>query len=209
MTEIYFIRHGESVGNRENRFRGQYDFPLNRRGLKQAHALRESLKTVNFAAIFSSPLQRALKTAEIIAGKEVPVHIENGLNNIRLGNWENRLKAEIQQKYPDLWQVWITSPEKLCYPGMETLAEVQERSITVLRKIITRHDSHTIALVSHRAVFKPLFAAMLEIPEPYFWKIHLDTASCSIAEYRKERGFTFTGINRIDHLTDYMREDLG
>jgi probable phosphoglycerate mutase len=64
-------------------------------------------------------------------------------------------------------------------------------------------------VVSHRAVLKPLFATMLGMSEPYFWKIQLDTASYSISEYHPERGFTFTMINQNRHLPDYLREELG
>ncbi|GAB4374796.1 MAG: histidine phosphatase family protein [Calditrichia bacterium] len=209
MLEIYFIRHGESVGNWENRFRGRHDFPLNENGLRQAEALKEELKSVSFEVIYSSPLSRALKTAEIIACGKIPVRIHDGFTNISLGEWENTPKAQIQQQYPDLWQMWITEPEKLRFPGMETLAEVQRRSTHALEQIIAEHREGAIAIVTHRAVLKPLFAAMLNIPEPYFWKLHMDTAAYSIAVYRKERGFTFMKINENKHLAQFVVEDLG
>lgn len=209
MLEIYFIRHGESAGNREDRFRGRFDFPLNENGIRQAEALREELSTIEFNAIYSSPLRRALQTAEILSDHRQPVIIEDGFNNISLGEWENTPKAVVREKYPDLWKLWTTTPEKLAFPGMETLAQVQKRSYDALQKLIQKHSEGRIAIVTHRAVIKPLFAAMLNIPEPYFWKIHMDTAGYSIAEFRPERGFTFTLINQYKHLIDFVREDLG
>lgn len=208
MLEIYFIRHGESVGNKEDRFRGRYDFPLNDNGLKQARALHNELKSVQFDAIYSSPLKRAYKTAEIVADGKQTIHVDEGFTNISLGNWENQRKSDIQRNYSDLWKLWTTIPEKLAFPGMETLAEVQRRAYHALLKLIKYHNNGRIVIVSHRAVFKPLFAAMLNIPEPYFWKIHMDTAAFSIAEYRNDRGFTFTCLNFYKHLDKFIREDL-
>jgi len=209
MLEIYFIRHGESAGNREDRFRGRFDFPLNENGIRQAEALRQELTNIEFGAIYSSPLSRALQTARILSDQRQPVIIEEGFNNISLGEWENTPKAVVREKYPDLWKLWTTTPEKLSFPGMETLAQVRQRSFAALKELINKHRDGRIAIVTHRAVIKPLFAAMLNIPEPYFWKIHMDTAAYSIAEYRSERGFTFTLINQNKHLDDFIREDLG
>jgi len=209
MLEIYFIRHGETVGNKEDRFRGRHDFPLNQNGIRQAESLRDALKHVQFDAIYSSPLSRSLKTAEIIADNRSPVILEEGFTNIALGEWENKPKAWVRRTYPDLWQIWKTEPEKLSFKGMETLTEVRKRAYETLVKLINRHQKGKIAIVSHRAVLKPLFAAMLNMAEPYFWKIQVDTASYSIAEYRNDRGFTFTIINQNKHLENFFREDLG
>lgn len=209
MLEIYFIRHGESVGNKEELFRGRCDFPLNENGIRQAEALREELAIHHFEAIYSSPLQRSFKTAEIVANGRVPVIESQGFTNIALGDWENQPKAFIRQKFPELWQIWVTIPEKLVFNGMETLAMVQQRAYHTLRELLSRHAQGKIAIVSHRAVLKPLFAAMLGMGEPYFWKLQLDTASYSVAEYRPERGFTFTVINQNKHLISYLREELG
>jgi broad specificity phosphatase PhoE len=189
---IYFIRHGESVGNREERFRGQYDFELNEAGLQQAEALQKELSTRKLQVIYSSPLKRALQTSEILSRRMIPVKTDDGFTNIHLGSWENQPKAEIRRKYPELWQRWITRPESLDFEGMETLARVQERSFKAFYKLVKAHQTEDfIAIVTHRAVLKPLFAALLGIPEPYFWKIQLDTASYSIAEYNEPRGITF------------------
>ncbi len=209
MLEVYFIRHGESVGNLENRFRGKHDFPLNENGLRQARALKQELKEVPFLKIYSSPLRRAFDTAQIIADGKIVVEIDEAFNNISLGEWENRSKEEIQDKYPDLWKLWNNNPEKLAFPGMETLAEVQHRAYGALLRLVGQHKVGKIAIVSHRAVLKPLFAAILGIPEPYFWKIHMDTAAYSMVEYRLERGFTLTCMNQNKHLGKYIREELG
>jgi broad specificity phosphatase PhoE len=209
MLEIYLIRHGESAGNREDRFRGRHDFPLNENGIRQAQALYQELESISFDAIYSSPLKRAFTTAEILANGRPILKIDDDFTNISLGGWENQMKSEIRERYPDLWKLWTTEPEKLNFPGMETLAQVRERSSHALLQLIKKHADGKIAIVSHRAVFKPLIAALLKIPEPYFWKVHIDTAAYSILEYRQERGFTLTCLNFNKHLVNFVREDLG
>lgn len=208
MLEIYLIRHGECRGNREDLFRGRHDFPLNENGIKQAECLRKRLKNVSFQKIFTSPLRRSKQTAETLADEKLEVVEEEAFTNISLGEWENTPKQFVKENYPDLWHLWQTEPEKLKFPGMETLAEVQQRSFGALEKIINRYPEGIVGIVTHRAVLKPLMAAILNIPAPYFWKIHIDTAAFSIVEYRAERGFTLTLLNEHDHLQDFVREDV-
>ena len=136
MLEIYLIRHGECQGNREDIFRGRHDFPLNVNGKKQAECLRDRLKDIQFESIFSSPLKRSLQTAEILSDGKIKIVVEDDFTNISLGEWENKPKKVVKKKYPDLWNLWLTEPEKLRFPGMETLTQVQGRSFKALKNIV-------------------------------------------------------------------------
>jgi broad specificity phosphatase PhoE len=174
MLVIYFIRHGESVGNKENRFRGRHNFDLSANGINQAEALKNELSDITFNCIYTSPLIRAKKTAEIISQDRAEVISSEELINVSLGSWENQIKGDIKNKYPDLWDTWLTAPEELNFEGMETFAEVQRRSYQFIMQVVPRHPDQTIAIVSHRAVLKPLFAALLGMTGRYFWKIDID-----------------------------------
>ncbi|MCD6362520.1 MAG: histidine phosphatase family protein [Synergistetes bacterium] len=208
-TKIIFIRHGECEGNRVGLFRGRRDFPLNENGVKQAEALREELRKFGLSAVYSSPLSRALRTAQIIAEPHglSPI-VDESFTNISLGSWEGRPKADIEREYPKEWKTWITVPEDLSLPGAERVDDVKERAYKGLLRILPQHEGEIIAIVSHRAVLKPLFAAMFEVKKPYFWKFHFDTASYSIVEYRGERGFTLILLNETKHLTDFVVEEV-
>jgi broad specificity phosphatase PhoE len=208
MLEIFLVWHGECKGNRENLFRGRHDFPLNSNGVVQAHCLKDKLQKITFDAFISSPLKRSSQTADIISAGKAGVTIEDRFTSTCLGEWESKPKEYVREKFPYLWQPWKTEPEKSNVPGMETLAEVQKRSFDALQSIIQKYERRRVAIVIHSAVLKPLIAAILNIPEPYFWKIHMDTAAYSSVEYRKDRGFTFTLLNETDHLNDFIREDI-
>jgi len=207
MTTILLIRHGETAGNREGLFRGHKDFPLNENGIRQAKALAQELACRQIDAIYSSPLSRAMETARPLAEpRGLPVMEEPGFLDLHFGDWEGRSKEEVAQEQPELWKIWMSQPERLRREGAETLAEMQERSYGALQRLVGEQRGKTIAVVSHRAVLKALIARCLDIREPYFWKIHLDTASYSLLEHRLERGYALMLLNQTHHLADFVRE---
>lgn len=201
MTKItfYLIRHGESEGNEKGLFRGRRDFPLTDFGKEQAKSLAKELHNIRFSAIISSPLKRAYETALFIAeGRKVRVMEE--FNNIYLASWEGESKEEIKRKYPKEWNLWVTEPERLKIEGAETIDEVQLRAKEGILKLKEEYkEGGNLCIVTHRAVLKPLFAGLLGIEKPYFWKLHFDTASYSIIEYN-ERGFVLKKLNVTHHL---------
>ncbi len=204
---IILVRHGESEGNKEELFRGRKDFCLTENGIKQAERVAQALLRFGFKTVYTSPLKRAFDTAKIIADrKKAEVIVEKGFTNIYLAEWEGRPKKEIKEKYPELWKIWITEPEKLNLKGAETLDALQKRVTQTLYRIIEEEDNETFVVVTHRAVLKPMIAGILGIKKPYFWKIHIDTASYSIIEYRKDRGFTLTLLNQTEHLENFVVE---
>lgn len=202
-TQIIIARHGESRGNLENRFRGRRDFPLNERGLKQAEELAGALARYEPSMIFSSPLTRAVETANPLSRHlGIPVNTVEGFNNIYLAHWEGRLKSEIAQEEPEKWNTWITYPEKLDIPGGESFQSVQERSFQALEDIVREHPGETVVVLSHRTTIKPLLAACIGICEPYFWKVHVDTASFSIVHHSAQRGYCLFMLNQTCHLSE-------
>jgi len=206
-TIIIIIRHGECKGNIEGLFRGRSDFPLNEVGLSQARQVAKAIKIFQPTRVFTSPLLRAVQTAQAVR-QECIIGIEEreGLNNIMLGPWEGQPKNCIAEKYPEEWKIWLKEPEKLNIPGIEPLDVVQKRAKRELEDIIKHHWGETIVLVSHRAVLKPLVASCLGIKKPYFWRIHIDTASYSILHYQKRAGYILVQLNQTKHLTEYITE---
>jgi len=206
-TLIFLVRHGECEGNIKGMFRGRTDFPLNKRGLVQAQDLAQELKSFPIKYIYTSPLSRARQTAEAIAQQcGIEVKIEEQFNNIELGSWEGRFKKEIAELYPKEWEIWVNNTEKLKVKGMETLYDVQKRAKICLDNLVSQHNGDTLAVITHRAVLKPLIAACLNIVSPYFWKIHLDTASYSLLSYKEGRGYCLLQLNQTKHLKEYVTE---
>jgi len=139
MTSIILIRHGETDWNIEGRYQGQADPPLNSQGLLQAQNLVPELQDSGLRALYTSPLQRTKQTANILANKfGIPVVDEPRLMEIHQGDWQTRLRSEIETLYPELFSNWETNPWEVTPPGGEHLSEVQARVNDAVDDILRR-----------------------------------------------------------------------
>jgi len=200
MTEIILARHGETEWNVEEVFRGRTDVELNQTGIKQAELLAEYLSKRKIGAIYSSPLKRAVKTAEIIAGYHgLEIKVSPGLIDFDCGDWHGLLRQEVQDKYKELYDLWVSHPDKVKIPGGESLNEVTERAMNVLDDVLTKNEG-AVALVAHRVVNKVLICALLGLDNSHFWNIRQDI--CGITTFVYENGrFILTEHNNTSFLT--------
>ncbi len=208
MTEIILVRHGETEWNVAEIFRGRIDIELNETGIKQAALLAEYLADLKINAVYSSPLKRALKTAEIITGyHQLDVEIASGLIDFNYGKWQGLLHQEVRDKYKELYAQWTSRPERVRMPDGESLDEVRERAIGVVDGVIAKYQG-TVALVSHRVVNKVLICALLGLDNSRFWKIRQDT--CGITAFTYENGgFILTKHNDTSYLKSIQKAPPG
>ncbi len=165
MTRFCLIRHGQTDWNLEGRYQGQSDIPLNNTGISQAKYIATQLTGYPFAAIYSSDLSRAKKTAEIIATViKKPVIIDKRLREINLGEWEGQLVEDIKNRYDDLWELRRTDPDSLRAPGGETVIEVASRMYTALDDISSNHATDNIIITSHGLSLATVICKMKSIP---------------------------------------------
>ncbi|MBN1755937.1 histidine phosphatase family protein [bacterium] len=206
-TRLILVRHGETEWNRQGVFRGRTDLSLNENGFRQCQALAYELSTEGINAVYSGPLKRALQTAELLAEPHhIPVQIEEGLQNINLGEWQGLLKTEAAKKYPDQWQKWVEDTEHWQVQGAETLQDIRNRAIPAVHRITREHPDQVIALVTHRSVLKIIITTLLGLEKGGFWKVYLDNASYSILEYQEKNGFVLITLNRTCHLKEKVTE---
>jgi broad specificity phosphatase PhoE len=150
MSCLCLIRHGQTDWNLEGRYHGQSDVPLNQNGRAQARLLAQQLLGQSFAAIFTSDLQRARETAEIIAAViDLPIILEPRLREIDQGEWEGKLVEEIKTRYTRLWQKRIVDPINVRPPGGETVGEVTKRVYAALDDIAQLYPENQILISSH------------------------------------------------------------
>jgi probable phosphoglycerate mutase len=208
MTIVYLIRHGESDFNREGVFRGVIDVPLNEHGRLQAESLGRMLARVQLAAVYSSPLARALDTAHAVAlPHDLEVQINEAFQNINLGSWQGKRKTEIARLYPDDWSIWKTEPERFVPPNGETIGEVRDRAWQELSRLVRFHEHTSIAIVSHRSVLKTIFASVLGLKERYFWRFYLDPASVSTVTFHVDEGFVLQQFNVTSGIPNSPKEE--
>ncbi len=187
MTELILARHGQTAWNVVEVFRGRSDVDLDETGLRQAELLADYLRERRIEAVYSSPLQRALKTARAIASRHrLEVIITQGLNDLKFGEWEGLPVTEVREKYATLFTEWVEKPHLVEIPGGEGLDDVTGRVLTFVNDIVTRHKGNVV-LVSHRVVHKVLILALLGLDNSHFWNIKLDTAAITTFAYENNR----------------------
>lgn len=204
MTRIILVRHGETEWNRVERFRGSADIPLNQNGLKQAELLaRRLLAAWKPAAVYSSPLSRAVKTAEAIASPlNLRVKIHPGLSDINYGEWQGLTPEEVQSRWPELFRRWQTIPDNLNFPGGESLGERQIIGVTAVRAIAATHSGETVVCVGHTVINRLIILGLLGLDLSYFWRLRQDNCALNVLEGRNDQ-FVAVTINETGHLLEY------
>ena len=199
MIKIILVRHGETEWNVAEIFRGRIDIELNETGIRQAELLAEYLSKIKLDAIYSSPLKRALKTAEIIASNhKLDVAIATGLIDFNFGKWQGLSHQEVKDKYKELYTVWTNHPDRVKMVDGESLDDVRKRAIGVVTDVIAKYEG-TVVLVSHRVVNKVLICALLGLDNSHFWNIKQDTCGISTFTYENEQ-FILTKHNDTSYL---------
>jgi broad specificity phosphatase PhoE len=151
MAIIVLIRHGETDWNIIGRYQGQADPPLNSNGIKQAQQLAIELLQSSIDVIYTSPLLRTKETADIISEKlDVQQIDEPRLMEINQGDWQTRLRSEIEHLYPELFAAWENTPWDVSPPGGEYLHDVQIRVNAAVDDIVRQEPGQKVGLVTHR-----------------------------------------------------------
>jgi broad specificity phosphatase PhoE len=204
MTRIVLVRHGQTAWNREARFRGQSDVPLEEIGLKQAEATARYLAARwPVVAVYASPMGRATQTAEVIARAQgLTVRPQQGLIDINFGDLQGRLAEEVAQQYPDLYQAWMEVPHTVQFPSGESLDIVRSRVVATLDEVITRHPEQTVALVSHTVVNRVLLCYVLGWGNDHFWRMKQKTCAVNVFDVEDNGNFTIVQLNDTSHLQD-------
>lgn len=185
MTTLFLVRHGRTGWNKEQIFRGHKDVPLDEVGREEALLVGERLKGEGIRGVFSSPLSRARETALAVAQfHKIEVQVLAGLNDLNFGEWEGLSRQEVEERYPDLYEQWQKTPDRVIFPGGEGLDAVSSRAMGAVKDIINRHPQEAVALVSHRVVLKVLICALLGLDNSHFWNIAQDITAINCFHHR-------------------------
>ena len=185
MTRIIIVRHGRTEWNRVERFRGRADIGLDEVGMKQAEAAAQRIKGWPISAIYSSPLRRALSTAEIIAANlDLKVQPMPGIIDIDYGAWQGLSTEDVVARDGNLYAQWIESPQEVKFPGGESFAEVRARAASAVDDLIGRHPKETFVLVSHKVICQILILSLLGLDSSHFWQITQDVCAMNLFEVR-------------------------
>ncbi len=200
VTSVVLLRHGETEWNRVERFRGRIDVELNQLGQQQALAAAQRLSGWQIEAIYSSPLQRALRTAQPVADAcDLELSILEEITDVDYGAWAGLSAEEARAQDPELYTTWVRTPLLTEFPQGESLQQVQTRAWTALNERCSAHQGETILLVSHVVVNRVLVCAALGLVDDAFWRISQDNAAISVLEGAKGR-YRVLLLNDTCHL---------
>ena len=203
MTRIILIRHGQTAWNRVERFRGRADVPLNDTGLAQAEATaRRVAAQWQPVAFYSSPLSRAVQTAEAMARRfDLPVQAHGGLIDIDYGQWQGLTPDEARERWPERVDAWYRTPETAQIPGGETLNDLRVRLIDAVRELAARHRGETIVLVGHTVANRAILLEALGLDNSRFWRLGQDTCAINVLTLDEaDQEFTLVSMNDTCHL---------
>jgi len=209
-TRILLIRHGETDFNLTHRFQGRIDIPLNKEGQDQAQALALALKDESLTAIHSSPLIRAMETAQSIKAfhPSTPFFKEEGLSEMDLGEFDGMQAEGWSLQHQDFYKTWRSDPSRLRMPGGESLREVQIRAIDTLERLTKLYSSgSTLLLCGHNFVNRTIICHALGLPLDRFRDFQQDAAALNVL-YKREGKLLAEVVNDVSHLKRFEGASL-
>jgi broad specificity phosphatase PhoE/ribonuclease HI len=200
-TRLLLLRHGQTELSVQRRYSGRGNPPLTELGRQQAQAAARYLGARGgIAAVISSPLQRCHETATAAATTlGLDVAVDDDLSETDFGAWEGLTFAEAAEHDPDLHRRWLrdTSTEP---PGGESFDHVDERVARARERIIADHAGSTVLVVSHVTPVKMLLREALDAGPGILYRLHLDLASLSIAEFYPDGASSVRLVNQTGYL---------
>ncbi len=200
-TRIYLIRHAETEATEEDRFAGMRDLPLTPEGREHAEELATRLQGFEMDAIYSSPLRRAMETAESVgAPHRLPVRVVDALREIDHGHWEGLKRAEVERKFPEEYAAYERDPLDFAPQGGETARAVVERAVPALQQIVRTHPNGQIAVVSHKATNRLLIGYFLGIDlKRYRDKLGQRATCLNVLDFKNETQVKLMLLDDISH----------
>lgn len=224
MTRLILVRHGVTEWNQGGRFQGHQDVPLGELGRRQAERVGWRLRRERITSAFSSDLERARDTAQIVLrGRDTPLVATERLREMSFGAWEGLRADEISEQYSEDWAAWVLDAAAgVPSGGGESLGLLQERIVGFYRTTIELGDAApgqpawfnsrtqgrgsadqraTVLMVSHGGVIRVLLAHLLEMPLGAYWRFSIRPASVSVFDLYPQ-GAIADVIGDTSHLAD-------
>ncbi|MHA4738019.1 histidine phosphatase family protein [Dyadobacter sp. MSC1_007] len=197
MLNVYLLRHGETHWNADgNRYCGATNIDLTDKGIQQAHTAAELLKDITFDAVYTSPLQRAHRTAAIASDNFPEIVADERLIEASFGEWEGKTRSEFVAENPELWDNWANDPDHNRAGGTgDTAMEIVTRVDDFFNEISQKHPNGTVLVVAHNAVNRFYMAWKLGMPLKHYRRIVQENASVTLFSLDDQGEFSLLKLN--------------
>lgn len=206
-TRLYLIRHGATPLTAEDKFSGAENVHLSAEGRDQVGHLANRLADDDLCAVYSSPLDRTMETARIVAK---PHHLEpipcDGLREIHHGHWEGLSRTEVEARFADEYAAWEADPFTFAPEGGESGISVLARALPVIREIVVKHKEDNVLVVSHKATLRLILSSLLGFDaRGYRDRLDQAPASLNIVDFKDPVRARLMLFNDISHYADQPR----
>lgn len=183
MGQLFIVRHGETVWNREGRIQGHTDVALSERGIAQAASLAQRLQPVTFHAAYSSDLCRASDTAAaILQGRDIPHHRTPELREYHKGAFEGMTDAELRARFSSEYPTYVSKDLDYAPEGGESTRQVSDRMTAAIAGIKERHLDDTVLVVGHGGSLRAAMMALLGMPLDANWRFVFGNCTLTIVD---------------------------
>jgi 2,3-bisphosphoglycerate-dependent phosphoglycerate mutase len=199
LGSIIFLRHGQAKNNIERVLTGRTPgVPLTEKGIEQAEKAAKFLEHMNISAIYSSPIERAKHTAEIV-GKHnsLDVIIDDRLIELDMGKFTGVPYDEIFSSHGNVFMKFYNGELEIAHNGVETFSEVKKRVLGIVDHVIENHPDQNVVLVTHMDPIKAMLSTVVDLTPENLFELIIANASLNIFREHK-RKFSISGLNVMD-----------
>ena len=196
MGQIIFLRHGQAKNNTERILAGRTEgVPLTDTGIEQAEHTSQLVEHMNISAIYSSPIERAKHTAEIV-GKHnsLDVTIDDRLIELDMGKFTGMPYDAIFNDHGNVFMKFYNGELEIAHNGVETFSEVKKRVLGIVDHVIEKHPDENVLLVTHMDPIKAMLSTIVDLSPVNLFELIIANASLNIFR-EKERKFSLSGLN--------------
>ena len=196
MGQVIFLRHGQAKNNTERILAGRTEgIPLTERGVQQAEHTAQLLEHMNISAIYSSPIQRAKHTAEIVGNhNSIDVQIDDRLIELDMGKFTGMPYDEIFNSHGNVFMKFYNGELEIAHNGVETFSEVKRRVNSIVEHVLEKHPNENVVLVTHMDPIKAMLSSIFELTPTALFELIIANASLNIFR-ESDRKFSLSGLN--------------
>ena len=207
---IYFLRHGETTASQTGGYCGTLDPDLTPEGYQMAEDFAAAYKALPWAAVFSSPLRRAVATAKpLCEAAGIRMQLKEGLREIAYGQWEGKTPEEVNREFHEPYVRWLADPGWNAPTGGERGIDIARRSSLVIEEIEQTCRAGNVLVVSHKATTRIMLCSLLGIDVGRFRdRLDMPVASISIVEMAVNGPLLHRMGDRA-HLREHLRKRVG
>jgi len=199
LGSVIFLRHGQAKNNIERILTGRTpNIPLTEKGIEQAEKTAKFVEQMNISAIYSSPIERAKHTAEIVAKhNSLDVITDDRLIELDMGKFTGVPYDEIFTSHGNVFMKFYNGELEIAHNGVETFSEVKKRVLSIVDHVVEKHPDQNVVLVTHMDPIKAMLATVVDLSPTNLFELIIANASLNIfREYNRK--FSISGINVMD-----------